>query len=89
MFGEQGLHIDSRLQIIKIAQFKEAKNRDNIKSNLNHLTNCIKLLLKERGQEITLAKMFGIEDDDKNELTKRVKEYLDKRYRKMHYSSSY
>ena len=27
MFGKRGLHIDSRLQIIEIAQFEEAKDR--------------------------------------------------------------
>ena len=74
MFGKRGLHIDSRLQIIEIAQFEEAKDRDDIKSSLEHLTNSVKLLLEERGQESTLAKMFGAEDDEENKHTARIKE---------------
>jgi len=74
MFGERGMNIDSRLQIIEKAQFEEAKDRETIKTSLDHITNCIILLLQERGQEITLVKMFGMEDAEENGHTDRVKE---------------
>ena len=74
LLGERGMNLDSRLQIIEIAQFEDAKDRESIKNQLEHLTNCNKLLLEERGQEIQLAKLFCPEGDKEDEHWKRVKQ---------------
>ena len=74
LLDERGMNLDSRLQIIEIAQFEDAKDRESIKNQLEHLTNCNKLLLEERGQEIELAKLFYPEGDNDNEHWKRVKQ---------------
>ena len=58
---------------MKLLNLKRQKT-DDIKSSLEHLTNSVKLLLEERGQEITLAKMFGAEDDEENKHNARIKE---------------
>ena len=52
------MKLDSCRQIIEIAQFEDAKDREARKNRLEHLISCNKLLLEERGQEIQLAKMF-------------------------------
>ena len=67
LFNSRGYTLDSRMQMVEIAQFKEAQVRYDIKHDLEYLTNCNKLLLDEREQEIDLAKIICPEYDRTNE----------------------
>ena len=74
IFNSRGLSIDSKMQMVEIAQFEDAQARDDIKNDLEVLTNRNKLLLTEREQEITLAKLICPEYDKNNSNWKRVME---------------
>ena len=67
------MKLDSCRQIIEIAQFEDAKDREARKNRLEHLISCNKLLLEERGQEIQLAKIFCSHGDPENYHWKEVK----------------
>ena len=60
------------MQMVEIAQFEEAQVRDDLKHDIDHLTNCFKLLLDEREHEINLAKTICLEYDENNEHWARV-----------------
>lgn len=74
LFNGRGYSLDSRMQMVEIAQFEDAQVRDDINSTLTHLTNRNKLLLCEREQEINLAKMICPAYDEDDDHWKRVKE---------------
>ena len=46
VFNERSLNMDSRIQIIEMAQFEDAKDREDVEDTLTHLRNCSKLLLE-------------------------------------------
>ena len=58
LFNSRGYTMGTRMQMVKIAQFEVARKREDVKNQLEHLTNRNKLLLEERLQEITMAKLI-------------------------------
>ena len=72
LFNNRGLTLDSKMQMVEIAQFEDAQARDDIKNDIMLLTNRNKLLLVEREQEINLAKLICPQYDENNENWKRV-----------------
>ena len=72
LFGKRGYTLDTRLQMVEIAQFEEAQARDDLKHDLEHLTSRNKLLLDEREQEINIAKIICPQYDRMNEHWERV-----------------
>ena len=58
LFNGRGYTMDTRIQMVEIAQFEVARKREDVKNQLTHLTNRNKLLLEERLQEITMAKNY-------------------------------
>ena len=58
LFNGRGYTMDTRMQMVEIAQFEVARKREDIKNQLTRLTNCNTLLLEERLQEITMAKII-------------------------------
>lgn len=72
IFNSRGYTIDSRIQMVEIAQFQDAQKMENIKNTLEHLTNRNKLLLDERLQQITIAKLICPEYNAENEQWKKV-----------------
>ena len=73
-FNKRGYGLDSRMQMVEIAQFEEAQARDSMKQQLDSLIDRNKMLLTEREQEINLAKIICPEYDKDNEQWKRVTE---------------
>ena len=67
MFNHRGFSIDSRMQMVEIAQFNDAQRMEAINHTLGHLTNRNKLLLDERLQQINLAKIICPKYDAENE----------------------
>ena len=67
IFNSLGMTIDSRMQMVEIAQLEDIQRREEVNSNLNHLTNKNKLLLEERQQQISLAKIISPKYDPNNE----------------------
>mmetsp|Transcript_11045 Transcript_11045/g.12639 ORF Transcript_11045/g.12639 Transcript_11045/m.12639 type:complete len:390 (-) Transcript_11045:6-1175(-) len=57
-FVARGLTLESRIQIIELAQFEDSKKSENCKDRLTLLTTRNQLLLEERKQEIELAKII-------------------------------
>ena len=74
VFNTRGLTLDSKMQMVEIAQFEDAQARDDMKNDLEMLTNRNKLLLTEREQEINLAKIICPQYDESNMNWKRVME---------------
>ena len=57
-FAERGLSVEARVQVIEVAQFESHKIREDFKQQIYHLTHKSELLLKERSQQIELAKII-------------------------------
>ena len=74
IFKSRGYTIDSRIQMVEIAQFNDAQKMESINHTLQHLTNRNKLLLEERLQQINLAKIICPEYDANNEVWMKVNE---------------
>ena len=72
IFNSRGYTIDSRMQMVEIAQFQDAHKMEMIKNSLEHLTNRNKLLLDERLQQINLAKIICPLYDAQDEHWMRV-----------------
>ena len=57
-FVARGLTIGSRMEIIELAQFEDSKVREDLQSRLTQLNVRSDLLLRERSQQIDLAKII-------------------------------
>ena len=58
MLNSRGYTLESRIQIVEIAQYQDVLKLDVIKNSLDHYTTKIKLLLDERLQLINMAKII-------------------------------
>ena len=67
MFNSRGFTIDSRMQMVEIAQFNDAQKMEVINHTLQHLANRNKVLLDERLQQINLTKIICRKYDHQNE----------------------
>ena len=56
-FADRGLTLDSRIQIVELAQFEDSKAREIRRDKLHQMTTRYRLLLDERKQEMDIAKV--------------------------------
>lgn len=57
-FAARGLPLDTRMQIIEVAQFEDSKMREDIRYQLSQLNSRMDHLLRERSQQIEIAKII-------------------------------
>ena len=57
-FAARGLSVEARVQVIEVAQFESQKIREDFKQKIHQLTHKSDLLLRERSQQIELAKII-------------------------------
>ena len=57
-FSSRGLSIATRMEIIELAQYEDSKVREDLQSQLTQLNVKSDLLLRERSQQIELAKII-------------------------------
>ena len=79
--GSRGIGLDRQMQIIEIAQMDDCKKIDNITETITGLTARCDIILRERSQQIELAKIISpvYDKDDENwaviaNLTQDLKE---------------
>ena len=65
--GTCGIGIDRQLQVIEIVQLEDCKKMDNISETITHLTSRCDILLRERSQQIDMAKIICPEYDKDDE----------------------
>ena len=56
--GTRGIGFDRQLQVIEIVQLEDCKKIDNITETIKHLTSRCDIILRERSQQIELAKLI-------------------------------
>ena len=66
IFNKRGYTMETRMQMVEIAQFDKAQKREDIQNKLTLLINRNKLLLEERQQKISMAKIICPEFDADN-----------------------
>ena len=57
-FASRGLSVEARVQVIEVAQFETQKIREDFKHKIDQLNHKADLLLRERSQQIELAKII-------------------------------
>ena len=57
-FAARGLSVEARVQVIEVAQFESQKIREDFKQKIHQLSHKSDLLLRERSQQIELAKII-------------------------------
>ena len=56
--GTRGIGIDRQLQVIEIVQLEDCKTMDNTTETIKHLTSRCDIILRDRSQQIDLAKLI-------------------------------
>ena len=72
-FAKRGLSMDTRIQLIEVAQLEDQKCRDTINTTILQLNAKNDLLLRERSQQIDLAKIICPQYDVADENWNAVK----------------
>ena len=65
--GIRGIGLDRQLQVIEIVQLEDCKKIDNITETIKHLTSQCDIVLRERSQQIELAKLICPKYDKNDE----------------------
>ena len=65
--GTRGIGIDRQLQVIEIVQLEDCKKMDNITETIAHLTSRCDIILRERSQQMEMAKIIFPEYDKNDE----------------------
>ena len=71
-FVTRGLSVEARVQVIEVAQFESQKIRDDYKQKILQLSTKTDILLRERSQQIELAKIICPIYDADEEVWKEV-----------------